>query len=152
RYSGQEDVSIGSPIANRNRAEIEKLIGFFVNMLVLRTDLGGEPSFSEVLRRVKQTALEAYVHQDFPFEKLVEEVSPERTLSHNPLVQVSFSCQTWERKGPGSGAAQERGVEFEVRSTKFDIEWDLMVERGELIGNVVYSRELFEEETIRRMV
>ena len=86
RYSGQESVAVGTPIANRNRREIEGLIGFFVNSLVMYTDLGGEPSFTEVLKRVKQTALEAYGRQDIPFEKLVEQLQPERSLSQKPLI------------------------------------------------------------------
>merc|ERR1712131_373472 len=93
RYSGQESIAVGSPISNRNRREIEGLIGFFVNSLVMYTDLGGNPSFTEVLNRVKQTALEAYGHQDIPFEKLVEELQPERALSQNPLCQVMFAVQ-----------------------------------------------------------
>ena len=89
RYSGQEQIAVGSPIANRNRSEIEGLIGFFVNSLVMYTDLGGEPSFIEVLNRVRQTALEAYAHQDLPFEKLVEGLQPERFPLATPLVSGS---------------------------------------------------------------
>ncbi|HLJ34872.1 MAG TPA: condensation domain-containing protein, partial [Ktedonobacteraceae bacterium] len=91
RYSGQEDFIIGVPIANRNRADIEGLIGFFVNSLALRTDLSGNPSFHDLLMRVRETSLGAYAHQDLPFDKLVEEISPERNLSHTPLFQVYFN-------------------------------------------------------------
>lgn len=91
RYSGQEDLLVGTPIANRNRAEIEELVGFFTNTLVLRSDLSNNPTFRELLRRVHETALGAYAHQDLPFEKLVEELNPHREPSRSPVFQVMFS-------------------------------------------------------------
>src|SRR5262249_28716859 len=93
RYSGQGEIVVGAPIANRQQAETEELVGFLVNMLALRTDLSGNPSFAELVQRVRGTALGAYAHQALPFEKLIEELQPERDTSHSPLVQVVFALQ-----------------------------------------------------------
>ena len=152
RYSGQEDIAVGSPIANRRRGEVEKLIGFFVNTLVLRTSLSGDPGYGELLRRVREVALGAYAHQDVPFEQMVEEMQPERDLSRNPLVQVIFALQN----APG-GALQLRGLKVEpVRmewgSVRFDLEVQLWEEGEEIRGYVAYDEDLYEEGTIRRMV
>ncbi|OLT58219.1 non-ribosomal peptide synthetase [Moorena bouillonii] len=156
RYSGQESIAVGSPIANRNRREIEGLIGFFVNSLVMYTELGGNPSFTEVLNRVKQTALEAYGHQDIPFEKLVEELQPERALSQNPLFQVMFAVQQEEALKPSFslpnlevGWYEGGGVEMTVR---FDLELHLWPVGEEIKGFCAYNRDLFSAETISRMM
>ncbi|NET44008.1 MAG: amino acid adenylation domain-containing protein [Okeania sp. SIO2B3] len=155
-YSSQEQIVVGSPIANRNRSEIEGLIGFFVNSLVMYTDLGGKPSFAEVLNRVRQTALEAYAHQDVPFEKLVEELQPERSLSKNPLFQVSFALQQSEAMNPSFSLPklevswyQEIEEEMTVR---VDLELHLWEEGEEIKGFCSYNRDLFEAETIARML
>ncbi|MDE5121367.1 MAG: condensation domain-containing protein, partial [Trichodesmium sp. St19_bin1] len=156
RYSGQESIAVGTPIANRNRREIEGLIGFFVNSLVMYTDLGGNPSFTEVLNRVKQTALEAYGHQDIPFEKLVEELQPERALSQNPLFQVMFAVQQEEILKPSFslpnlevGWYEGGGAEMTVR---FDLELHLWPVGEEVKGFCAYNRDLFSAETISRMM
>ena len=120
RYSGQDDIVVGTPIANRTQAEVEGLIGFFVNTLVLRTDLSGDPSFVELLGRVREVCLGGYAHQDLPFEKLVEELQPQRSLSHSPLFQVLFSLAN----APGAGLELEGlGIERMGRgvSAKFDL-------------------------------
>ena len=111
RYTGQKEISVGTPIANRNREETEGLIGFFVNTLVMRTDVSGEPSFAELVRRVKGVALGAYGHQDLPFEKLVEEIQPERSMSRNPLVQVMLTVQN----APWTGVQLPAGMTILVR-------------------------------------
>ncbi|MER5618330.1 amino acid adenylation domain-containing protein [Streptomyces sp. NPDC002215] len=154
RYSGQRDVAVGTPIAGRNRAETEDLIGFFVNTLVLRTDLSGDPAFTELLARVKDTALGAYDHQDLPFERLVEELAPDRDLSRNPLFQTLFALQNT----PGADAWSLPGLTAEpmespVRDAKFDLSMYLAeAADGTLDGAVVYAGDLFTEATARRLV
>ncbi|HEY9811290.1 MAG TPA: amino acid adenylation domain-containing protein [Halomicronema sp.] len=162
RYTQQEDIAIGSPVANRNRIEIEPLIGFFVNSLVLRTDLSGNPTFLELLQRVKQTALGAYAHQDLPFEKLVEELHPERHLNQNPLFQVVFALQNAPMKAlelPGITLSPQQ---LNVGTTRFDLEFHLwestphnnlwVEDGGGISGFVIYSTDLFDETTITRML
>ena len=152
RYSGQEDIVVGTPIANRNRSEIEGLIGFFANTLVLRSDLSGNPSFRQLLRRVRETALGAYSHQDLPFEKLVEELRPERSLSHNPLFQVLFALQNTP------GLEQEiPGLKLEAYGAKVGTaKCDLALFMGEtasgLVGRLEYNTDIFEASTINRLV
>ncbi|HEX8650923.1 MAG TPA: amino acid adenylation domain-containing protein, partial [Pyrinomonadaceae bacterium] len=152
RYTEQTDIVTGSPIANRNRSEIENLIGFFVNNLVLRTDLSGNPTFRELLRRVREVALAAYAHQDLPFEKLVEELHPERDLSRNPLFQIVFALQNTpmrELKLPGLTISP---LEFENQTTRFDLEMHLWEDTDGFRGLLFYSTDLFEDATITRMI
>ncbi|MEH2267588.1 MAG: amino acid adenylation domain-containing protein [Nostoc sp.] len=152
RYTGQTDILVGSPIANRNRAEVELLIGLFVNVLVLRTDLSGDLSFQELLARVKSTALEAYVHQDLPFEKLVEELQPNRDLSYNPLFQVMFVLQNVPISNPRLSDVSVTYQEGYNGTSKFDL--TLFMEDSEqgLVATCEYNTDLFNADTITRML
>jgi non-ribosomal peptide synthetase component F len=154
RYSGQDDIAVGSPIGNRNRLELEGLIGLFLNTLVLRTRLSGDPSFRELLGRVRGTALEAYAHQDVPFEKLVEELEPERNLSHTPLFQVAFVLQnTLEEALHLEGlTVAPLPVSISTGTAKFDLTLSLEETSAGLAGAIEYSTDLFEPATIRRLL
>jgi amino acid adenylation domain-containing protein/non-ribosomal peptide synthase protein (TIGR01720 family) len=152
RYTGQLDVVVGSPIANRNRSEAEGLIGFFVNTLVLRTDLSDNPTFRELLGRVRKTALEAYAHQDLPFEVLVEELQPQRDMSRNPLVQVSFALQNAPTEALNLPGLTLKWVEFEYSIVRFDVELHLWETAKGLAGSIVYSTDLFDTTTIDAMM
>ncbi|HEV3052326.1 MAG TPA: amino acid adenylation domain-containing protein, partial [Longimicrobium sp.] len=152
KYSGSEDVVVGSPMAGRTMKEVEGLIGFFVNTLVLRTGLSGDPSFRETLRRVREVTLGAYEHQEVPFEKLVAELQPERSLSHSPLFQVLFTLQ----EGGGGGGAlpglKVAGVGAATEIAKFDLSLELAATPQGLLGGLNYSTDLFERGTIVRML
>ncbi len=152
RYTSSDDIPVGSPIAGRNRTEIEPLIGFFVNTLVMRGDLSGNPSFRTLLRRTREVALGAYAHQDLPFERLVEELHPGRDVSHSPLFQVMFVLQNapWE-------AAQLAGLEvtpapIDSGTSKFDLTLFVRERGGALQAVVEYNTDLFDAETIQRML
>ncbi|HEU4561225.1 MAG TPA: amino acid adenylation domain-containing protein, partial [Longimicrobium sp.] len=151
RWSGQEDLVVGSPIAGRTQMGTEGLIGFFVNTLALRIDLSGDPSFQELVRRVRETALGAYAHQELPFERLVEEVAPERGLSHTPLFQVMFALQNVDA-GARSAIAGVRREPFgsEIRTVRFDLELDLWEMGEELSGNLRFRTDLFDAATMER--
>ncbi|MBW4454435.1 MAG: amino acid adenylation domain-containing protein [Nostoc indistinguendum CM1-VF10] len=151
RYTNQTDILIGSPVANRNRAEIENLIGFFVNTLVLRSNLSGNPSFRDLLKQVREVALEAYAHQDLPFEKLVEEIQLERNLSHNPLFQVMFVLQNAPIRQLELPGLMVEPLENKGTTAKFDLSLVIEdVEQG-LIVNFEYNTDLFDEITISRL-
>ncbi|HEY0019293.1 MAG TPA: amino acid adenylation domain-containing protein, partial [Longimicrobium sp.] len=152
RYAGSEDVVVGTPIAGRTRREVEELIGFFVNTLVLRTDLGGDPSFREVLRRVRDVTLGAYEHQEVPFERLVAELQPERSLSHAPLFQVMFILQNADGSGGGLPGLRTRPVEAGADSAKYDLTLALAADEDGFRGVLGYSTELFDRATVRRML
>ncbi|BAZ22617.1 McnC protein [Kalymmatonema gypsitolerans NIES-4073] len=162
RYTQQEDIAVGSAIANRNRSEIEGLIGFFVNSLVLRTDLSGNPTFRELLSQVRDVALEAYAHQDLPFEKLVEELHPERNLNQNPLFQVVFALQNAPMSALELPELTLSPLPFDSETTRFDLEfhlWERTPQNGLWVnssegisGFVIYSTDLFDDSTINRML
>jgi amino acid adenylation domain-containing protein len=155
RYTGQQEIVIGTPIAGRNRRETEALIGCFVNTLVLRTDLSGHPDFRDLLKRVRAVCLGAYAHQDVPFEMLVEELRPERSLGRTPLFQVMLVLQNT----PFEDDAMSRltGLEMIVEkaesdTAKFDLLLNLSEQGEELVGWVEYSTDIFEAATIKRMI
>src|SRR5262249_25043864 len=152
RYSGQAEIVVGSPIAGRTRAETEQLIGCFVNTLVLRTDLSGNPSFEELLERVKETALGAYAHQETPFERLVEEVQPERSLSRSPLFQALFVLQNVPTQILQLSKLKLEPLRAEIIASKFDLAVNLVEASAEVVGYVEYNVELFNARTIRRMI
>ncbi len=149
RYSGQDDFGVGTSIVNRNRTNTHGLIGFFVNTLVMRAKLGGDPVFREVLRQVRETALNAYEHQDLPFEKLVEELAPDRDISRSPLVQVMLSVNHPTGSEFGSMELDEFGSD--IRTSKFDLTM-LVEESKEAKIAFNYSTDLFEVETMERML
>nr|QEO74125.1 condensation domain-containing protein [uncultured bacterium] len=151
RTTGREDLPVGTPIANRNRAEIEDLIGFFVNTLVLRGDLSGDPSFREMLARSREAAFGAYAHQDVPFEKLVEELRPERDLSHSPLFQVMVMLQNAPMEALELPDLTVVPQGTDGGTTKFDLRLALMQTTEGLAGSLVYNRDLFDASTVERL-
>lgn len=151
RYTGQEEIVVGAPIANRTRAEIEPLIGFFVNSLVLRTDLGGDPPFLEVLARVREVTLGAYAHQDLPFEKLVEKLQPERDMSRNPLCQVTFQLQNASVAGAEAPSGDEPALVVKRGTSIFDIAFSLWQTKKGLVGGLEYCTDLFDAGSIEQM-
>ncbi|XYI03830.1 non-ribosomal peptide synthase/polyketide synthase [Sorangium sp. So ce1128] len=151
RYTGQHDVVVGSPIAGRTAAETEGLIGFFVNTLVLRTDLSGEPSFVDLLRRVRDVTLGAYAHQHVPFERLVEALSPERDLSRSPLFQVMFALQNAPLPDLALGDVALRPLQIAGTTSKFELTLVLGEDDGRLAGAIEYNTDLFDAATIERL-
>jgi len=152
RYSGQRDIRVGVPIANRNRVETESLIGFFVNTQVLKADLDGAMSFAQLLQHTKRRALEAQAHQDLPFEQLVEALQPERSLSHNPLFQVMFNHQANSpraaRQLPGLHVAN---LEWDSHSAQFDLSLDTQESGDAIWASLTYATDLFGAATVARM-
>ena len=151
RYTGQDDIVVGSPIAGRTRAELEGLIGFFVNTLALRTDLSGEPSFRELLSRVREAALGGYAHQDLPFEKLVAELAPERTAAHNPLFQVMFVLHNAAPRPVTLPGLATEPIHIPNQTAKFDLKLHMTERDGELDCFIEYSSDLFDTRTVWRI-
>ena len=154
RYSHQSDLCIGTPVANRDHAEVEDIIGLFINTLVLRLDLTGNPSFTSLLGRIRETTLAAYSHQDAPFEKVVEAIDPDRNTSMTPLFQTLFSFETL---GLEDAAAQSlpdlkmRVMDIELSQAKFDLSLHTFLSGGLLRGNFEYNTDLFKPETIAQL-
>jgi non-ribosomal peptide synthetase component F len=151
RYSGQTDIVTGTVVAGRNRQETEPLIGLFINTLALRTNLAGDPSFSELLRRVREVCLGAYAHQDVPFDKLVEELQPDRKSGRSPLFQVTFGLQN-----APLGSLELPELELEILNlendhSRFDLTVWLMERGGRLMGEMTYNKDVLEEPTIKTM-
>lgn len=151
RYTGQQDILLGTAIAGRNHAQIENLIGFFISNVVMRTDLSGNPTFRKLLRRVREVALGAYEHQDTPFEKLVEELQPDRDPTRHPLFQVGFNLQAAPAEAPATHGLNITPWDF-GNQTRFDLEFHLWVVPEGLAGPLIYNTDLFERETILRLL
>jgi len=151
RYTGQTDIAVGTPIAGRGRPELDHLVGFFVNTLVLRGDVSGNPTFAGLLARARATALAAYEHQDLPFERLVEDLQPQRTLAHSPLFQVMLSVQHTPAHEPEFHGLSVSVSEPAARTAKFDLTLFVREEGTQLAGEFEYAADLFEPATIERM-
>ena len=151
RYTGQQEIVVGSPIANRQRKELEGLIGFFINMLAMRTVISGELTFREYLKRVREAALGAYAHQDLPFEYLVEQFQPERNLSQSPLVQVIFSFEAASPQTVEMPGLELSILDKENKAAKFDLSLYASDRGSEVVGTFEYNIDLFNRETVERM-
>lgn len=151
RYTGYGDIVVGTPIANRQQAETEELIGFFVNMLALRTDLSGNPAFGELVQQVRETALGAYAHQALPFEKLIEELQPDRDTSHSPLVQVVFALQNAPQGDLTALDLKLNYVEVETSTAKYDLVVNVYEVEDKLSIVFTYSTDLFDPASMQRL-
>ena len=151
RYSAHEDIAIGTPVANRDRPELQELIGLFVNTLVLRADLSGSPKFRDLLFRVRDMCLEAYAHQELPFEKLVEELHPDRELSRNPLFQAMFVLNNAPQFTTEIAGIKWHRIPIDPGTAKFDLTMALAETEGRLQGSFEYSTDRFDPPTIERM-
>ncbi|MCP5153994.1 MAG: amino acid adenylation domain-containing protein [Ectothiorhodospiraceae bacterium] len=152
RHARQDDLVVGTPIANRNRAEIEDVVGFFVNMLPLRADLSGAPTVRALLRRVKRLALDAYAHQDVPFETIVEALEPDRDLTRNPIFQIAFSLQSPPSDGIAFDGVTLAPEALEVRTARFDLEMHVWRDADRWTASLVYANDLFDAASVRGML
>lgn len=151
RYTGQSDIVLGTPMAGRNQAETENLIGFFINTLALRAELSGEMTFRELLKGVRETALGGSAHQDFPFERLVEELQPERSMSYAPIFQVMFALQNVRGEGLELPGLKLIPMPTDGVVAKFDLTLFMFEDGGEIGGSFEYNTDLFDHDTIKRM-
>ncbi len=151
RWSGQDDVVVGTAVAGRTRAELEGMVGMFVNTLALRGDLGGDPPFRELLARVRETVLDAHLHQDLPFERLVEALETGRSLGHAPVFQVMFTLQAAPPAAPALPGLRARTEEVPTGTAKFDLTLQLTDAGGELAASLEYATDLFDAATVERM-
>jgi amino acid adenylation domain-containing protein len=153
RYKAQDHIGVGTDVANRNHTEIESLIGFFVNLLPLCADMRGNPTFQELLERVRKVTLGAYTHQDLPFDKLVEDLQPERHTSYAPLIQVLLVLQNVPIPAMELSGVSLKSMDFESKSSKFDLAMILQeVPDQGIIGNLMYNTDIFNASTIRQMI
>jgi hypothetical protein len=152
RYSAQDDIVVGADMANRNRREVEGIIGFFVNMLVMRTSLAGDPTYVELLGRVREVALGAYAHQDLPFDKLVEELVGDRDSSYNPLFQVALVLQNTPMSALELPGVTISPFPIDTGTVPFDLVLSLSESSTGIEGTLSYSVDLFDRETIQRML
>ena len=151
RYSQQDDIIVGTPIANRNRSDIEPLIGFFVNSLALRSDFSKNPTFRELLRQTRRIALDAYANQDLPFDCLVQEILPERHVSQNPLFQVLFSLDNAPHSALQLPGLTLTPMNLETDVAKFDLALNMVESASGLVGGLEYKTDLLEDATIARL-
>ncbi|MEW2813213.1 amino acid adenylation domain-containing protein [Streptomyces massasporeus] len=151
RWSGQTDFAVGTPVAGRDRPEVRDVVGFFLNTLVLRADLSGDPTFDELLARVRDDALDAYEHQDMPFGRLVEELRPERDLSRSPLFQAMFSFNDWDLDTLRLGTAHGSALPADRGAVKLDLTLELVRGPGGLAGTIDFTTDIFDRDTVERM-
>src|SRR3712207_1154572 len=152
RYSGQTDLVVGTPIAGRDRLETEGLIGFFINALALRTDLSGDPTFKQLLGRVREVTLGAYAHQEVPFDLVVEELQPERRLGRSPIFQVIFALQNIPRESIELPGLKLSSIEPENGTVEFDINFVLSEAGDGINGLLQYNTDIFDAQTIGRLL